>query len=97
MAAKVGATPINAFLAVVGVLMLVVGAVGFLLRDDTELANLFVFLGVVVCVIAVVVQRLEGRQTFALDKVELNLAKALLSEREAEVERGEVKSLKELE
>jgi len=65
---------LNFYLAGVGLLLVLVAVIGFFDERNEALVGAFLVLGVTVCVISVVVSRMEGQQELTLKGAKLNLA-----------------------
>lgn len=91
-----GAEPLNPFLAVLGVLCLVLAAVGLLLERSEALAGGFLIGGIFLCVAGVMAPRMEGGQKVGLTGAEFNLGKLSEVIKKAEIE-VETERLPEIE
>lgn len=85
MAEHRGESP-NPFLAVLGVLCLVVAGIGLLMERSEALAGGFLIGGVFLCVAGVMAPRLEGGQKVGLTGAEFNLARLPEIIEKAEIE-----------
>ncbi len=85
----------NFYLAGVGLLLLVVAVVGLFTNRNEGLVGAFLVLGVTICVVAVVVSRMEGQQELSLKGAKLNLAK-LVEPGENELKSSRLPSLEDV-
>ncbi|MFK0042413.1 hypothetical protein ACIQTW_21465 [Paenarthrobacter sp. NPDC090517] len=81
-----GGQPFNLFLAVLGVVCLVVAGIGLFLERSEALAGGFLIGGIFLCVAGVMAPRMEGGQKVGLTGAEFNLASLPETIKEAEIE-----------